>query len=70
MSYTWRTSREAIRYLLITPTLPTYHPHQVSYTWRNSPEATLRVKGAYIIKVSMWGRDFCAGVGYSVTLTF
>ena len=38
----------------------------VSYTWRNSPEATLRVKGAYIIKVSMWGRDFCAGVGYSV----
>ena len=40
--------------------------HQVSYTWRNSPEATLRVKGAYIIKVSMWGRDFCAGVGYSV----
>ena len=41
-------------------------PSQVSYTWRNSPEATLRVKGAYIIKVSMWGRDFCAGVGYSV----
>ena len=52
----------------LTPgdTLPSYHPHQVSYTWRNSPEATLRVKGAYIIKVSMWGRDFCAGVGYSV----
>ena len=38
----------------------------VSYAWRNSPTAALRLKGAYIIKVGMWGRAFYAGVGYSI----
>ena len=39
----------------------------VSYEWRNAATASLHLKGAYVIKVSRWGRDFYAGVGYSVT---
>ena len=38
----------------------------VSYEWRNNANASLTLRGAFIIKVTKWGRDFYAGVGYSV----
>jgi len=38
----------------------------VAYEWRNSACDSKFHKGAYIIKVSKWGRNFYAGVGYSL----
>jgi len=38
----------------------------VSYEWRNNANVNHVLRGAFIIKISKWGRDFYAGVGYSV----
>jgi|TARA_B110001469_G_C9305870_1_gene165817 hypothetical protein len=38
----------------------------VSYQWRSSGTAALRVKGAFVVKLTKWGCDYYAGVGYSV----
>ena len=38
----------------------------VSYEWRATAQQPLRVKGAYVVKLSKWGADYYAGVGYSV----
>ena len=38
----------------------------VSYAWRNAADEVLRTKGAYVISLHKWGRQFYAGVGYSL----
>ena len=42
----------------------------MSYQWRSCSAAgtctPLRVKGAFVVKLTKWGCDYYAGVGYSV----
>ena len=38
----------------------------VSYAWRNDSTQKLQHKGAWISKVTQWGQEFYAGVGYAL----
>ena len=38
----------------------------MSYAWRNDSTQKLQHKGAWISKVTQWGQEFYAGVGYAL----
>ena len=56
----------SLHMLALTPPLPRlFRGHRVEYTWRNSAATPEYAKGAYIVKLNKYGREFYAGVGYN-----